>query len=200
MANLGKIVYLTDSQLATMMHDGSITVDGQTITYSENDIYMTPSQPNIPAGGNTGDVLTKINTLNYNVAWTPPFTPLDAYPIGSIYMSIVNTNPSIIFGGTWVSFGEGRVLVGVDANDEDFESAMLDGGEKTVTLTVDEMPNHGHELNIRVPGSGGAGAGAVTWASATSSSPPYQAVAVGGDQPHNNMPPYITCYMWRRTA
>lgn len=111
------------------------------------------------------------------------------YPVGSIYLSVNSTNPSSIFGGTWVAFGAGRVLVGVDANDEDFESAMLDGGEKTVALsyqlegikpTVEEATGYG--LNM-VNGF-------------------KDRVVVIGDGPGslNNLQPYITCYMWRRTA
>ena len=60
------------------------------------------------------------------------------YPVGSIYMSVNNTNPSLLFAGTaWEPWGAGRVPVGVDANDTDFASAGLEGGEKTHTLTVE---------------------------------------------------------------
>ena len=69
MSNLGKIVYLSEAQLTTLIHDGSITVDGKTVTYNENDIYMTPSQPNIPAGGSSGQVLKKNSGTDYDVAW-----------------------------------------------------------------------------------------------------------------------------------
>lgn len=69
------------------------------------------------------------------------------YPVGSIYTSINSTDPSTLFGGTWERFGKGKVLVGVDEDDSDFSEANKTGGEKTHTLTVDEMPSHTHTQN-----------------------------------------------------
>lgn len=73
--------------------------------------------------------------------------PLQIYPVGSIYMSVLDTNPATLFGGTWASFGQGRVLVGVDPNDSDFNDSDKTGGAKTHTLTTAEMPSHGHTQN-----------------------------------------------------
>lgn len=66
------------------------------------------------------------------------------YPVGSIYMSVNNVNPGLLFGGTWVEWGPGRVPVGVDVNDEDFDTVEQTGGEKTHMLTEAEMPEHTH--------------------------------------------------------
>ena len=66
------------------------------------------------------------------------------YPVGSIYMSTSSTNPSTIMGGTWIAWGSGRVPVGVDTTDTDFSTVEAVGGEKTHTLTVEEMPTHTH--------------------------------------------------------
>ena len=66
------------------------------------------------------------------------------YPVGSIYMSTVNTNPETLFGGTWESFGEGRTLIGVNANDTDFNTVEKTGGEKMHALTTDELASHTH--------------------------------------------------------
>ena len=68
------------------------------------------------------------------------------YPIGSIYISIKNTNPSTLFGGTWVSWGAGRVPVGVDTTQNEFKTVEKTGGEKTHKLTVSEMPKHTHRF------------------------------------------------------
>lgn len=120
------------------------------------------------------------------------------YPIGSIYFSTVDENPSKYFGGTWTTWGSGRVPVGVDTSDSDFKTAEKTGGEKEHTLTVDEMPRHNHTISNRLAGSqslpGDYGAYLLagtdnSWVKDT-----------GGDQPHNNLQPYITCYMWKRTA
>lgn len=69
------------------------------------------------------------------------------YPVGSIYTSVNSTDPSTLFGGTWERFGKGKVLVGVDEDDSDFSEANKTGGEKTHTLTTNEMPSHTHTQN-----------------------------------------------------
>lgn len=65
-------------------------------------------------------------------------------PIGSIIYMTNDTNPGTIFGGTWEETAKGRVIVGVDENDEDFQTAKLTGGEKEVTLSASQMPSHSH--------------------------------------------------------
>lgn len=67
-----------------------------------------------------------------------------AYPIGSIYISINDTNPATLFGGTWERFGKGKTLISVDEDDTDFEEAQKTGGEKEHTLSYAEMPMHNH--------------------------------------------------------
>ncbi len=71
-----------------------------------------------------------------------------AWPIGSVFISVVPTNPGILLGiGTWVAFATGRVLVGIDPNDTDFDTAEETSGAKTVALAVTEMPIHTHVQN-----------------------------------------------------
>lgn len=119
------------------------------------------------------------------------------YPVGSIYMSVNSANPSTLFGGTWEAWGSGRVPVGIDANDTDFDTVEETGGEKTHTLTIQEMPKHTHTQKLggnistvdNVAGDyiiGDANTENVSYA--------------GGDQAHNIMQPYIVCYMWKRVA
>ena len=69
------------------------------------------------------------------------------YPVGSIYTTIINTNPNTYFGGTWVSFATGRTLVGVDTGQTEFDTIEETGGAKTHTLTSGEMPSHTHTQN-----------------------------------------------------
>lgn len=118
--------------------------------------------------------------------------------VGDIIFSTSDENPSTIYGGTWVAWGKGQVPVGVDTSDSDFNTVEKTGGEKEHTLTVDEMPRHNHTIANRLSGSqnlsGDYGAYLLegtdnSWVKDT-----------GGDQPHNNLQPYITCYMWKRTA
>jgi len=53
------------------------------------------------------------------------------YPVGSIYMSVNSTNPSVMFGGTWESWGSGKVPVGVNTEETEFNTVEKTGGEKT---------------------------------------------------------------------
>jgi microcystin-dependent protein len=71
------------------------------------------------------------------------------YPVGSIYTNASNgTNPGTLLGfGTWVAFGAGKVPVGIDSGDTDFNTAEETGGAKTVTLTTTELPAHTHAVD-----------------------------------------------------
>jgi hypothetical protein len=70
------------------------------------------------------------------------------YPVGSIYMSVNNVNPSTLFGGTWEAWGSGRVPVGVNTNDANFNSVEKTGGTSAVLLTSTQsgVPAHSHGL------------------------------------------------------
>lgn len=124
------------------------------------------------------------------------------YPIGSIYLSVRNTNPSVLFGGTWVAWGAGRAPIGVNTNDSDFNTVEKTGGEKTHKLTVNEMPSHRHISSSYKEGNAAAGDWASTPMGHTNpgKTGDYYSDYTGGGQPHNNLQPYITCYMWKRTA
>lgn len=147
--------------------------------------------------------------LQYNSAaegqpaeWTDVFAK-PQFPVGYIIMTISGANPGTYLGGTWERWGAGRAIVGVDTSDTDFSAAEKTGGEKTHTLTKDEMPSHQHTLtgapynsagpaNVNNGGSGYAsGVGKLDYGGAE---------AAGGDKPHNNLQPYITCFIWKRTA
>ena len=124
------------------------------------------------------------------------------YPVGKIIMDTANTNPATYLGfGTWELWGQGRVPVGVDTSDTDFDIVEETGGEKTHTLTIDEMPSHNHggvpESNWGLSSSStGTGILIHNYAGYESKNTSN----TGGSQPHNILQPYITCYMWKRIA
>ena len=123
------------------------------------------------------------------------------YPIGAIYQSTVNTDPSSFIGGTWERFGNGRVLVGVDEADSVFSTPNKTGGAKTHTLTIAEIPSHTHGQVVTANNTGSAIRR--DHDSDGSSSEYPQGVTTqptGGGESHNNLQPYITVYMWKRTA
>lgn len=133
------------------------------------------------------------------------------YPIGSIYISVVSTNPNTLFGfGTWEAFATGRTLVGIDAAQTEFDTVEETGGSKTHTLTTGQMPTHSHAYsgNIMVgeqtssglntgfePGTAYQKVGLVS-----DSSPGATVTSAGSGQSHNNLQPYVVVYMWKRTA
>ena len=120
------------------------------------------------------------------------------YPVGSIYMSVNSENPATTFGfGTWVAWGTGRVPVGIDSGDTDFDTAEETGGEKTHQLTISEMPSHNHTSSGTSRGLSKTVSGSYTVASGTFAI--TDIISQGGNLAHNNLQPYITCYMWKRT-
>lgn len=131
------------------------------------------------------------------------------YPIGAIYMSVVDTSPALLFGGVWSIWGQGLVPVGVKTNDSAFMTAERTGGEYHHTLTEYEMPSHQHIQRIQrsywsmkqVSGEGAIYA-TIDWQQyRTSNSELFETTEwAGGGLSHNNMQPYITCYMWKRIA
>lgn len=116
------------------------------------------------------------------------------HPVGSIYTSTVATEPSTLFGGVWQRIKDTFILAAGDTY-----TAGQTGGEANNTLTTDNIPAHKH------PTGGYAtsvGSGSVYYA--TVQAPAQYGTGytgeAGGGQPHNNMPPYLTAYVWKRTA
>ena len=124
---------------------------------------------------------------------------LAIYPVGSIYMSVTNTNPSNLFGGEWVEWGAGKVPVGVDETQTEFAAVEQTGGEKTHTLTIEEMPSHHHAMSV-TNGHGTREWGADFHYTGTAEFNSGASQYKGGSQPHNNLQPYITCYMFKRIS
>ena len=118
------------------------------------------------------------------------------YPVGSIYFNMaVSTNPATLLGmGTWVRYGQGRVLVGIQDSGT-FDALDESLGSETHTLSVAELPSHTHTLlGGGFDGSSGAEPGSTTSANLG------QGGATGGGAAHTNLQPSVTVYMWKRTA
>ena len=114
------------------------------------------------------------------------------YPIGSIYISVNSTNPSSLFGGTWIAFGTGRTLVGIDTNDNDFDIVEETGGSKFLqkhSHTVIANSYGGRHIEYTNVGGGNSfpnGVGEIT-------------IGEAGTGDSGNLQPYIVVYMWKRT-
>ena len=213
-ANTSVKMYLTDEGgvKAQSKANGSITVIRDTVPTTaipyEYEVEQTSAEGLFEVINTyVPDVPTKTSELTNDSGFITAADIGNAlYPVGSIYMSVNNTNPSTFFGGTWEAWGAGKVPVGVDANDTDFATVEKTGGEKTHTLTESEMPKHSHGLptfysnpekeNITFADT----AFNADKASDGTVSNGGQVISAGGGQAHNNLQPYITCYMWKRTA
>lgn len=128
---------------------------------------------------------------------------LEIYPVGSIYMSVNETSPASLFGGTWEQLKD-RFLLGAG----DSYTAGSTGGEAVHTLTEAEIPSVGiYDMNnsarrfryldgIVQANTTANYAGGLT----SSNQSTAYAVTGGGGEAHNNMPPYLSVYMWKRIA
>lgn len=125
------------------------------------------------------------------------------YPVGSVYMSFVSTNPQTLFGvGTWSQIKDTFLLATGDTYAMADESSEVKttaiAGEATHTLTESEMPAHTHSFARGVTDNQVTG-----WVSGTKFNAnygTYSTGSTGGGGAHNNMPPYLPVYMWRRTS
>ena len=178
--------------------------------------YLTGTWLRTIATTDLGKTPPKVAVLD-NSGWIYYRTPVDLiYPVGSIYMSVNATNPKELFGGTWEQI-KGRFLLGMSSS----YPAGSTGGEATHTLTTSEIPYHNHAIgqdgntSLVLPtdvavddsshaqyvttlegGRSGWYKSSVAWGGAIvtrNQTSPY-------GQAHNNMPPYLAVYIWKRTA
>ena len=187
LATLNSATISGTSTLTTVDINGG-AIDGTTIGATT---ASTVAATTVTASGNVNTTGGELQINGTNVLEK-------VYPVGSVYINAsVSTNPATLLGfGTWTAFGAGRVLVGLDSTDTDFDSAEETGGAKTHTLTTSEIPSHTHTLDTS-DNPGGTGAIEVAGGSPTST---QTTQSTGGGQAHNNLQPYIVVYMWKRTA
>lgn len=193
-AELGKKLSLSGGTMT-----GALTMKGIKLTSGTDYGATLPSSP-------------VTNQLFFQTAETN-FVLDNVYPIGSIYMNVNSTNPGMLFGGTWEQI-QGKFLLGMSSS----YPAGSQGGEASHTLTTEEMPSHGHN-----PANQAGYYGFITNSqkafevgdmgvqSGSGRYYPYSTAAfdisrnsltgtTGGGNSHNNMPPYLSIYIWKRTA
>lgn len=248
----------------TVAEDGSMTLD--------TEFTMPEEISQIISGENWKLILGKIAKLMENSIGKMTLAD-QVYPIGSIYMSVNPVNPGSLFGGTWVPWGSGRVPVGVNASEDDFNTVEKTGGSSAEILTTEQLPKHVHSVGAHnhglnshthgIPALSGKAASngghthimykyssglfrqagnignynLLTGASgtavsqvdtkgnkvtetdgthehsvttdasntnaasgSTANSNAFSSGSTGSGIAHNNLQPYITCYMWKRTA
>ena len=163
-----------------------------------------PAGPGVAPGGTTGQVLAKKSNTNYATEWINfyPYVPVggviewDGTGIPNAPDLSTPEKVAAFYGyGTWARYGVDRITVGAGGEYD----AGSTGGEKTHTLTVEEMPSHNHNALY------GGGSGSQYGFSIERNSIPgqYESYALqntGGSKPHNNMPPYVGTYKYRRIS
>lgn len=198
------------------IYDGTIKVAGGvnpmiTLTKAQYDaltpeqklgnIYMTTDEveANAVATANTNGLMSSTDKAK-----------LDGilglvYPVGAIYMSVVNTSPATLFGGTWSVWGTGRVPVGVDTEQTEFNTVEKNGGHKllqshnhTFKLHIQNGATHSDGAKYSIPYYTNTGTNYDKTAQDNSQIPWGNYPTGGGNA--ENLQPYVTCYMWKRTA
>lgn len=193
-AELGKKLSLSGGTMT-----GALTMKGIKLTSGTDYGATLPSSP-------------VTNQLFFQTAETN-FVLDNVYPIGSIYMNVNSTNPGTLFGGTWEQI-QGKFLLGMSSS----YPAGSQGGEASHTLTTEEMPSHGHNpanqsgyFGFITNSKKAFEVGDMGVQSGSGRYYPYSTTAfdisrnsltgtTGGGKSHNNMPPYLSIYIWKRTA
>lgn len=147
--------------------------------------------------------LNNLSEKSYNSLTDKPNIPAatEAFPIGSVFISVVSTNPSTLLGyGTWSAFGAGRVLVGLDSGDVNFDTVEETGGAKTVQSSAQAFA--GTPANTSQADAGTTKIG-TTSSTATLKAHTHSITPAGTNTPGaatSVVQPYIVVYMWKRTA
>lgn len=162
-------------------------------------LYKLIGTTDISAIGD-GTVKGAISTLNSNLLEK-------VYPVGAVYISVVNTSPEDLFGGTWVAITAGYYLKSITSGTGGTYSAATNVGN--TTLTVNQMPAHTHSIsnnNYQVGDSGGGGSWGYAINNAGGGNVTGNALvaqSTGGGQSHTHSmgtPATMTVYMWKRIA
>lgn len=148
-----------------------------------------------------GNKAVKFKDSSGNAVYPCPY-----YPVGSIYMSVNNINPTNFFGGTWEQIKDKFLLSAGDTY-----NAGSTGGEAKHTLTKSELPNitlkivdPSYSWTVNTAGYSTGSGNDYPGISGTRKNPTdnqkLRTENLGSGQAHNNMPPYLAVYVWKRTA
>ena len=215
------------NEIKTTIGDSSLTTTDKTLTGAVNEINSTIGSSTLNT--TSQDLIGAVNEIKTKVTALEDYKNL-IYPVGSIYISINNTNPGTLFGGTWVAFATGRTLVGMGSNGtNNYTTVGATGGSSTVNLAHSHTVNsHSHGLSsgyalitaeystvyFNVKSSSFSSNNYVIASSSSTISRSHStAIGLGGNSGNSSpgtnsqlsnaqsiMNPYITVYMWKRTA
>ena len=193
------------------------SIDYKVATHTSNTSNphsVTKSQIGLPNVDNTSDATKLAATL------------LAVYPVGAIYIGVVSTDPGTLFGGTWVAFGSGKTLVGLDSGQTEFDTVEETGGAKShkhkgygdadsgetagdLRAAIGAGNNNANTLAYNSisavnpnTGAGVSQSGYVVTGSSSSAWSPWNhfTPVYGYTSTKSHLPPYIVVYFFKRTA
>ena len=207
---------LADSSAAKVISGDDFQTEFETVQTAINskaDLNGSATESFSATTATEGTNTTQVATTAFVETATSATNIADVvYPVGAIFTTVTAYANSAavvtaIGGTTWVAFGAGKVLVGLDASDTDFDTvgsstgSAGSGGTKTHTLTTAEMPAHTHTINYSDEANIEVHGGSVTTISEVDEGGSTRTTSeTGGGGAHNNVQPYITVYFWKRTA
>jgi len=194
---------LADSDAAKVISGADFNTEFSAVRTAVNtkaDINGSASESFSATTANAGTNTTQVATTAFvGAALTAATINALVYPVGSIYFNAaVATNPATLLGfGTWAAYGGGRVMVGVHSSGT-FDGLNETGGAETHTLSVAELPAHTHSYDRQNTSTDNISIDDITRTTGGNSS--ATSGSTGSGSAHNNIQPYITVYMWKRTG
>ena len=181
----------------------------KTAVNSKADLNGSASETFSAVTAASGTSTTQVATTAFVTTAVAAVDLSAVYPVGAIFTTVTAYANSAavvaaIGGTTWVAFAAGKMLIGLDSGDTDFDTVEQTGGAKTHTLSTAEMPSHNHSNGSYT--KLGISNGSNTTQGVDSSSGELNLIntadiqATGGGTAHSIMNPYIAVYMWKRTA
>ena len=124
----------------------------------------------------------------------------EAFPINKVEVFFDAGDHSDFLGFQWERVSQGKIPIGLDDSDTDFNTIGKTGGEKEVTLSINHIPPHNHTVRANIQNASGNDVLVIKNNAYYSSAVEMNTSATGGGQAHNNMPPYIVMAFWKRVA
>jgi len=176
----------------------------KTAVNSKADLNGSASETFSAVTAASGTSTTQVATTAFVTTAVAAVDLSAVYPVGAIFTTVTAYANSAavvaaIGGTTWVAFAAGKMLIGLDSGDTDFDTVEQTGGAKTHTLSVSEMPAHTHTYKDQSQVYDGTG-GTATNPSPSGWGQEKPTGSTGGGSAHNNVQPYIVVYFWKRTA
>ena len=190
-------VYYTEAEVDGFLAGKSATTHTHAQLHDRQHSVTAATDHTFPGGADADKYLAGDGTFKA----LPAGGGGEAFPVGSIFISVVATSPTVLLGyGVWTAFGAGRAMVGIDPLQTEFDTVKETGGAKTHTLTEAEMPSHTHVQGVNSATTGGLSGYTPDTSTNTRVNSGYATSATGGGGAHNNLQPYIVAYFWERTA